>query len=350
MIAPIGRGDLDHVLEHARGWEDLRGERLFLTGATGFYGRWLLESLLHANDQLGLRARAVVLTRNVETFAVQAPHLAASPDLQLHRGDVRSFAAPPGSFAFVVHAATPASARMNAEEPRAMLDTIVQGANRVAAFSEEAGVRRLLFASSGAVYGPQPSSFTHVPETHLGGPDPMDPHSAYAEGKRVAELTLTLAGAARGFVTVSARGFAFVGPHLPLDGLFAIGNFIRDGLRGGPIRVTGDGSPYRSYLYAADLAAWLWTMLLRGRAGRAYNVGSEDGHPLREVAERVATQFATRVVVDGAATAPSPASRYVPSTRRAREELGLAARVDLDEGIRRTIEWHLRPPERGPQP
>jgi dTDP-glucose 4,6-dehydratase len=321
----------------------LRGQRIFITGGTGFFGCWLLESFAHANDLLGLQARAVVLTRNPGAFAAKAPHLAKRPDLQFVTGDVRNFPFPEGSFSHVIHAGTTSSAPV---EPEEMFATIVDGTRRVLEFAATHGTRKLLFVSSGAVYGHQSSDLTHVPEDYPGAPDPLDPASAYGEGKRAAELLCALASRKLGLETKIARCFAFVGPYLPLDTHFAIGNFIRDALRGGPIQVKGDGTSYRSYLYAADLAVWLWTILFLGRPARAYNVGSDTDVSIAELARFVASASDLRLEVI-VARQPDPLEqpdRYVPSTTRPCEELGLRQRIGLPEAVRRTIEWYKHQP------
>ncbi len=341
MSNPLER-DLEHVLEHSRElWTELRGERLFITGGTGFFGCWLLESLTWCSDRLGLGLEAWVLTRDPQAFGRKAPHLAGHSAVRLYAGDVRTFDAPPGTFSHIVHAATEASARQSTEAPLAMLDTIVTGTRRVLDFAQRCGARRLLFTSSGAVYGRQPPECTHLPETYGGGPDPLDVRSVYGEGKRLAEQFCALYARQSACEVKIARCFAFVGPYLPLDIHFAIGNFIRDGLAGGPIRVNGDGSPFRSYLYAADLAVWLWTILLRGQGGRAYNVGSEEALNIAQLAGRVAGAFTPPCAVEIARSplAGQPAERYVPDTRRARSELGLQAWIGLDAAIARTVEW-----------
>src|SRR5260221_10913153 len=108
--------DLDHILGCTEGlWEDLRGERIFITGGTGFFGCWLLESFAWANDRLGLGASALVLTRNPDAFAKRVPRLARHPAVHFHVGDVRSFEFPHGECSHVVHAATDASAALLAE-------------------------------------------------------------------------------------------------------------------------------------------------------------------------------------------------------------------------------------------
>jgi len=222
-----------------------------------------------------------------------------------------------------------------------MFDTIVEGTRRALEFSIASSAARFLFVSSGAVYGTQPPQLTHLPESFSGGPDPLAPASAYAEGKRAAELLCALL-ATPCLETTVARCFAFVGPYMRLYAHFAIGNFIGDRLRGGPIQVHGDGSPFRSYLYASDLAVWLWTILFKGQCRRAYNVGSEDAVNIAALANQVALATAWQKVDVRIALSPAagaPVHRYVPLTSRARSELALHAEVPLEEAIRRTYLW-----------
>ena len=337
--------DLDNILARTEPmWNDLRGQRILITGATGFFGCWLLESFTWANRRLNLGAHAVAMSRYPATLAQRAPHLIADPAITLHAADVRHGDFPQGEFSHVIHAATEASARLNGERPLVMFDTIVEGTRRALQFALASSVTKFLFVSSGAVYGTQPPHLTHAPESFEGGPDPLNRANAYAEGKRSAEMLCTLAASPR-MATTFARCFAFVGPYMALDTHFAIGNFISHSLSGGPIQVKGDGSPIRSYLYASDLAVWLWTMLFKGRAGRAYNVGSEDAFSIADLADEVAQSVphatSGKIGVTVAATPEpgSPVHRYVPSTRRAQEELGLRAEVSLREAIRRTHAW-----------
>ena len=335
--------DLEEILRlSADLWEGLRGARLFITGGTGFFGRWLLESFVAACDAHRLDASAVVLTRDPELFRRHAPRLAAHPALALHAGDIRTFSFPDGAFSHIIHAATPASAQLNADEPLEMWDVIVDGTRRVLELARQRGARRFLFASSGAVYGTQPPEVTHLAEDFPGAPDPLAPGAAYAAGKRAAEFLCAEMARAGGFELVIARGFAFVGPYLPLNAHFAAGNFIRDALAGGPIRVNGDGTPYRAYLYTTDLTVWLWTLLLRGAPGRAYNVGSDAAITIAELARLTARVSSPTCQVEIARppVAGAPPVRYVPSIARIGAELGLKPTVSLEEGIRRTIAWH----------
>jgi dTDP-glucose 4,6-dehydratase len=333
--------DLDGVLAQTDGlWDDVRGARILVTGGTGFVGCWMLESLLWATDRLGLGASAVVLTRDARAFSAKAPHLTSHSALTLHEGDVRGFTWTGGALSHVVHAGTDTRAPTSREDRLRVFDTIVDGTRHTLEIAERAGADRFLMTSTGAVYGRQPPDVAHVAEDWRGGPDVTSPPHAGAEAKRAAEMLCTLYAEGPVHTTV-ARCFAFVGPYLPLDRHLAIGNFMAAALAHRPIRIAGDGTPLRSYMYAADLAAWLWTILLRGARGRAYNVGSEDVISIADVARAVARAAGTGsdVVVAGAA-GDGPAERYVPATYRVRSELGVTMTVDFEEALARTLDWH----------
>jgi nucleoside-diphosphate-sugar epimerase len=338
--------DLDLILEKTRNlWWEIRNQRIFITGGTGFFGCWLVESFAHANRVFALDARITILTRDPTAFMKKCPHLAFDPAITLLPGDVRVFNYPDGDFPYVIHAATESSARQAPQKPLEMMETILRGTERVLEFAATHGTRKFLLTSSGAVYGSQPASITHLGEDYARVRKPLDSASEYAEGKLAAEAMCTLYSNKYGIECKIARGFAFVGPHLPLDAHFAIGNFIRDAMRGILIEVNGDGTSKRSYMYAADLAIWLWTILLRGPANQVFNVGSDQAISILELARAVAAAIGSRAAVRVAQTASAGAEvqQYVPSISKAQQNLGLKCEVALEDAIRRTVAWHGYP-------
>jgi len=345
-MKPLPAEDLDHILKYTLPlWEKARGRNIFLSGATGFFGAWLLESLVWGNRRLDTGIAATVLSRDPEAFVRRMPHLASEPCIRLLQGDVRDFDFPPEEFEYVIHAAAPASAAA-ASQPLELLSTLFDGTKHMLEFAKACGAKRFLFTSSGAVYGRQPQNLSYIPESYLGGPDWLDKNAAYAEGKRVSEQMCSLYVQESEIEFIIARCFAFVGPHLPLNQHYAIGNFIADALAGRSIAVRGDGTPVRSYLYGADLAIWLWTMLLResmpGPNPHVYNVGSGEAISIRDLAQVVVEELDPRleVTVAEAPIAGGPRLHYVPDVSIADDCLGLRQSIGLRDAIRRTAAWH----------
>jgi nucleoside-diphosphate-sugar epimerase len=335
--------DLELIAANTQGlWEELRGQHLFITGGTGFFGCWLVESFCFVNHLLSLGAKATILTRHPEVFVRKCPHLASDEAVTLQTGDVRDFLFPDGEYTYVIHAATEASAKQAMEAPLDMFSTIVAGTERTLNFAVTHGARKFLLTSSGAVYGKQPADVTHVPESYAGAPDPLDPANCYAEGKRTAESLCALYQKTGCLECKIARCWAFCGPYLPLDQHFAIGNFIGDVLAGKPIQINSDGTPRRSYLYAADLAVWLWTILFQAPSLVPINVGSAHDVSILELAQTVAMTLnpQTEIRVAREIVAGAAPLRYVPCVDRAREVLGLRQTIGLEECVRRTAGWY----------
>ena len=332
--------DLKEAFAHNESlWHEFQDARLFITGGTGIIGSLLLETLQWANARYSLGAQAVILTRDPEGYARKNPGLANSATVQLHTGDIRNFPFPEGRFTHVIHAATPVVQSCDALD---LADIIVAGTRRALEFARMKGARRFLLTSSGAVYGRPPANVAHLREDDAFGPDPTVPRSVYGESKRYAEMLCALYASTHGIQASIARCFAIVGPYLPLDAHFAIGNFIRDALVGGPLKLSGDGTPFRSYLYGSDLSAWLWTLLVKAPGGRAYNVGSEEAYSILDVARVTARTLAPKAHIEIASepVAGAAPEHYIPSTERAQTELGLRQTVGLVESIRRTARWY----------
>lgn len=333
--------DLDGIMTRAAPlWESLRDQSFFITGGTGLFGRWLLESLARANRQFDLNLKVTVLTRNAQAFAQKAPHLAQDPAIDFHHGDVRDFVFPERNYSYFIHGATTsADETFRGEDPLRKFDTLVSGTRHTLNFAARCQAKRFLFLSSGVAYGVPPSGIDFIPEDYSGAPDTTDVNSALGQAKRTAEFLCACYAQNHSLNYSVARCFSFVGPFLPLDIHYAIGNFIGQALFEDEITVKGDGSPVRSYLYMADLVVWLLTLLLKGRNGQIYNVGSDHAISIMELADLVRDVVAPqkKVCILGQSNygvGNAIRNRYVPSIEKARRELGLDMWTALDESIR----------------
>lgn len=338
-LAAFLADDFDRLAQSAPALQALDGQRLFVSGLTGFFGKNLLALLGWLQGQ-GLRFEVVGLSRDPAAFLARSPWAAGLPWLSWVAGDAREPWRADGPFDLLLHAATDTHASAHVD-PQAVFDDSLAGTRAALAFAASHGVRRLLLTGSGAQYGALPAE--PVAEDAPLACDPAHPGSAYGEAKRVAELLAVLHAQRHGGAAVLTRCFAFVGPGLDLDGHFAIGNFIRDAIAGGPLRLKSAGEAVRSYLYGADLAWWLLHLLLHAPGGWPVNVGSGAGLRIAELARRTRDLLSPGAPLLLGPMQPGEARRlYLPDVSRA-ASLGLAAWTPLDLAIARTARWHTEP-------
>ena len=297
---------------------------VLLTGGTGFFGKSIMDYYLRHE----CNSNFIVLSRNPDKFLSQNPQFAGNKHFSFLQGDVRDFQIPDSLLIDrIIHAATPAD---DTTEDNEMRSIIVDGTAHVLDIARSKQVKRILYISSGAVYGRQPDDVERIPETQE-----CEPVTAYGKGKLEAEKMCL----ASGIETVIARCFAFVGKYLPKDKHYAIGNFINDCLHEQSIAIQGDGTALRSYLYADDLVEWLMTALENGIPGRTYNIGSETAYSIWEIAEHVKTALGAdnSIQILGNPQQHGKVSRYIPDTSRIKSELNVKEKYSFDEMIRKSV-------------
>jgi dTDP-glucose 4,6-dehydratase len=307
------------------------------TGSTGFFGRSLLR-YLGALGSAGWEWQ--MLSRDPKGFAQYWPDLAAVPNTYWQQGDIMTLSAESGPLlTHVVHAAADSTSAAHLTSVQ-RFDQILEGTRRVLDTAVARGARRFLLTSSGGVYGRQPACLEALPEDYLGMPDPMNPGNVYSVAKRAAEHLCALYAEEYGIEIVVARCFAFVGQDLPLDAHFAIGNFIRDALSADEIVVKGDGTPVRSYLDQRDLVRWLLALLHEGKAGEAYNVGSDQAISIADLAHLVRDLVSPDKPVRmlGKAVDNAELNRYVPDISKIGRDLRLRPTFSLEQSILDAVE------------
>jgi len=308
--------------------EDLKGKRLLITGGSGFFGKNLCEQLNFINSKFNLGMTIYSLGRNkiIQDGVIFVQHDVSRPfsfDLEID---------------YLIHAATPV---VGNEDFHQTMEIIVNGTKNTLDFAFKAGCKKFLLVSSGAVYGEQPQDVLSLTETTTPNGPYYDQLSAYATGKRISEmLALNWSNQFQKNLTI-ARCFAFSGKYLPLDKHLAIGNFVGDALRGQEINIKGDGTAQRTYMDSEDLVEWLMTILLRGDNQNIYNVGSDQIVTMKELAELIAREVpGTRVNIQNLQSTSGKRSRYIPSIKKAQDQLNLEIRTSLEESLKKMIQFN----------
>jgi len=314
---------------------------IMITGASGFVGKWLLISWIVAREELDAKGRLTCVSRKQTGYPLCLYQDALRAGVDFQFTDIRNIAALdlPG-ITDIIHGATPTTLGLTQTALFETVATILDGQRAVIDFATRNSVQRVLFLSSGAVYGIQPLDKKGLSEDDLTAPNPLNATTGYHEAKRLAENIGAIAAMTGRIEFISARLFAFLAPLLPLDAHFAAGNFISDALNGRDIHLTGTGESVRSYQYGTDLVTWLWTILKRGRNVRAYNVGSDEFLSIAHLASLVIRSSGKNLDVARSELLVNPSNtRYTPDISRARQELGLQNLVPVVGGIDRTLSW-----------
>jgi UDP-glucuronate decarboxylase len=356
--ADVVAADLDHLARALREeFATMAGDRLLIVGGAGFLGHYLVQGALYWNRVGGTAPIAVEVwdnySRGVPGWLTA---LEGDANLTLRRHDItQPLPEDIGDFTWVIHAASIASPTYYRKFPIETMDANVDGLRRLLdyALRQKAKGRPLkgfLFYSTSEIYGDPTPDNIPTPETYRGNVSCTGPRACYDESKRYGETLCVNFAEVHGLPIKIARPFNNYGPGLKITDRRVLPDFARDVLEGRDIVMLSDGAPTRTFCYIADAIAGYYKILVRGRAGESYNVGTESPEiSMATLAEKV-TEIARelwgyegRVVrresEDKAYLVDNP-NRRCPVIAKAREELGYDPIVGVDDGLRRALIWY----------
>jgi nucleoside-diphosphate-sugar epimerase len=352
--------DLDMMCDNLKEeFSHMSGKRFLLTGGAGFLGHYFVQAALHWNRQsyAGVSPIQVVVYDNfVRGMPQWLSKLQGDANLTLIRHDIRHpLPADMGDFHFIVHAASIASPTYYRLDPIGTMDANVNGLRMLLEYArvqQEKGrpVVGFLFFSSSEIYGdPSPENIP-TPETYRGLVSCTGPRACYDEAKRYGETLCVNFAHQLGIAVRIARPFNNYGPGLKISDRRVISDFARDIMNKRDIVMLSDGSPRRTFCYAADAVTGYYKILTRGHNGETYNIGVEEPEiSIADLAEKLVSLaselfgYTGKVVrqasQDTSYLVDNP-NRRCPVITKARTHLGYHPRVTLDEGLERSLIWY----------
>lgn len=337
--------DFDKITKRDISWDALRNSSFVITGATGLIGSLIVKYLLYANRTMNFGAKIYAVVRNVEKadkiFAEEKTDALTYVVADLTKEKVNC----EGDCDYIVHAAAVTASKVMVSDPVGTICTSIDGTEKMLQLAVEKKAKAFIYISSMEIYG-QPTVGGKTAEKDLGYVDIENVRSCYPEGKRMCECLCTAYAAQYGVNVISARlAQTFGAGILPTENrVFA--QFARSVMRVENIVLHTTGESEGNYVYTADAIAAIMTLLVKGKAGEAYNIANEDSHiTIRNMAELVAREIAgekIQVVIDIPEDSVSlgyapPVKMWLDASKM--RELGWKPEIGLVEAYKRMICW-----------
>ena len=309
--------------------------RVVVTGGAGFLGSHLCDAIMARGD-------SAVCVDNLATGRLDnVAHLMGQPGFTFAEADVSSALDVPGPVDAVAHLASPASPPDYLRLPLETLAAGSHGTENALRLAHRHGARFVL-ASTSEVYG-DPAVHPQT-EDYWGNVNPVGPRSVYDEAKRFAEA---LTRAYRETLGVNAgiiRIFNTYGPRMSARDGRIVTNFITQALNGDPLTIYGDGSQTRSFCYVDDLIRGIVGMIDSAESGPV-NLGNPEEFTVTDFARLVLRVTGSDSPVEHLPLPVDDPTRRCPAIARASQVLGWQPRIEVEDGIRRTVEWFRSRPE-----
>lgn len=335
--------DCKEALEaHISEFEKLRNQFIFISGASGFIGKWVVESINYLNENYHLNINVYAYAPLMSEVAKKYPSIFDKETITLIDGDIKNLTEIDSNVSYVLHLAATPDNRVYSSNPIKGMEDIMQGTSKILSASTRLeNLLNFTILSSGAVNGAIPFSEEFIKENTFYGSDSSSLCAFYAEAKRASESIVQAYRTQLKMPITIFRPFSFIGPYQSIDRPWAINNFIRDGLRGEPIRIIGDEETVRSYMYPSEMAKWILLGVAKPSRENIFNLGSNEGKSIRIIAETVERSFGGNL---GLSVNISPnnliKSKFVPSIEKFEQTFGLKLKIGTVKAIQKTVAWH----------
>ncbi|MBE3022567.1 NAD-dependent epimerase/dehydratase family protein [Campylobacter sp. 7477a] len=330
MYFNLNQFELDRLSE-------LKNSEILATGGTGFFGRWILEFVLYLNNKYNFNIKLYLLARNdnieINEIAKQ------SRNIFFIKNDIRNIKELPENINYVIHAACTPDNIWHINNPIETMNIISIGTKQLLdGIIKLENVKKVINLSSGQIYGN--SAYKKIKENSFGALDCFSVKSIYSESKRYSEALCKAYETFYRLPIVQVRPFSFIGPFMSLQKPWAINNFIHDAIKFKKIKIVGNGKPIRSYMYPTDMIEWLFGILVSQNHNNTYNLGSDEGVSLENLALVIRDILGNRIDIE-ILNMNDNDDVFLPDIEFAKKELDVDTKVNFKEALKKTIKWNI---------